>query len=285
MIDFIKMQGTGNNYIYIDLISNALKNIDFSDLSKKISDVNFGIGSDGLILICKSLVADAKMIIYNKDGSEAKMCGNGIRCVAKYLYDKLLKKNTIMIETKSGIKKVDIKILNNGEISIIVNMGVPIFEPRRIPVILNDEIIIQKEVEFNNRLLKINCVSLGNPHTVIFLDNIDDIDIKELGNSIQKSKIFPNQCNVEFVQVLSRNKIKMRVWEIGSGETYSCGTGACASVICGILNGFLDEKSKVEVDATGGVLYVTYDKNVYLEGPAVTICYGKYLYDPIIKRK
>lgn len=271
------MQGTGNDYIYIDLITNDAGDVDFSNLAKKISNVNYGIGSDGLILICSSKVADAKMVMYNKDGSEAMMCGNGIRCVSKYLYDNLFKKKNITIETKSGVKKIKIKTLNGEVQSVIVDMGKPIFKPRKIPVLLDDEVILDKKVDFGDVSLKINCISVGNPHTVIFVPDVDQVNVKILGNLVQNNNLFPKKCNVEFVQIISRKKIKMRVWEIGSGETYSCGTGACASALCGILNGYLDKNSKIEVEVLGGTLFVTYDKNIYMEGPAKTICYGKYL--------
>ncbi len=276
MIKFIKMHGTGNNYVYLDLINNEIKCDDFSLLSKKISNVNFGVGSDGLILICNSNIADAKMIMYNKDGSEGKMCGNGIRCVAKYVYENVCKKKDLLIETKSGIKKVKIVTSGNEVTSVIVNMGKPILDTKKIPVLLNFDKVINKEHNFNGNNIKINCVSMGNPHTILFVDNVDKVNVEKLGNLIQNDKLFPNKCNVEFVQIISKNKIKMRVWEIGSGETYSCGTGACASVVAGTLNGYLNKKEKIEVEVLGGKLNIIYDDELYMEGPCDVICIGYY---------
>lgn len=277
MLDFIKMQGTGNNYIYIDCIKKDIDKYDFKEISKKISDVNYGVGSDGLILICQSNVADAKMVMYNKDGSEGKMCGNGIRCVAKYLYENYYKKENMTIETKSGIKSINIITKNSEVVGITVDMGYPIFTSKSIPVNIDEEKIINKKFKFGNNEFFINCVSMGNPHTVIFLDNLDNIDIDYLGSLIQNSPIFPEGCNVEFVEVINKNKINMRVFERGSGETLSCGTGACASVVMGVENGILDKNKEIEVNLKGGTLYITYNDNVYMEGPAEFICKGKYL--------
>lgn len=272
MLNFIKMQGTGNNYIYIDCLDKEIENYDFSILSKQISDVNYGIGSDGLIIISKSNIADAKMLIFNKDGSEGEMCGNGIRCVGKYIYDKYLKKDNILIETKSGVKRIMIE-----ENNITVEMGYPIFNPKNIPVLLNDDIILNKEIIINNKKYYINCVSMGNPHTVIFVEDVEKIDIEQIGKLIQSNNIFPHSCNVEFVEVINKNKIKMRVYERGSGETYSCGTGACASVVMGVFNNLLSYNEEIEVNLKGGTLYITYNDEVYMKGPAEYICEGKYL--------
>lgn len=272
MLNFIKMQGTGNNYIYIDCLDKEIENYDFSILSKQISDVNYGIGSDGLIIISKSNIADAKMLIFNKDGSEGEMCGNGIRCVGKYIYDKYLKKDNILIETKSGVKRVMIE-----ENNITVEMGYPIFNPKNIPVILDDDIILNKEIIINNKKYYINCVSMGNPHTVIFVEDVEKIDIEQIGKLIQSNNIFPHSCNVEFVEVINKNKIKMRVYERGSGETYSCGTGACASVVMGVFNNLLSYNEEIEVNLKGGTLYITYNDEVYMKGAAEYICEGKYL--------
>lgn len=272
MLNFIKMQGTGNNYIYVDCLDKELENYDFSLLSKQISDVNYGIGSDGLIIISKSNIADAKMLIFNKDGSEGEMCGNGIRCVGKYIYDRYLKKDNILIETKSGVKRIMIE-----ENNITVEMGYPIFSPKNIPVLLQDDIILNKEIIINNKKYYINCVSMGNPHTVIFVEDVEKIDIEEIGSLIQNNNIFPHSCNVEFVEVINKNKIKMRVYERGSGETYSCGTGACASVVMGVFNNLLSYNEEIEVNLKGGTLYITYNDEVYMKGPAEYICEGKYL--------
>lgn len=269
------MCGNGNSYVYIDLFKTKLNNINFSTLSKKVSDINFGIGSDGLITISPSKYADCKMRIFNKDGSEGKMCGNGIRCVARYFYENVKKKSKITIETKSGIKKIYVKPTKNDYL-IKVNMGKPILKSKKIPVLLKKKKILNLNYNFNNLNLRISCVSMGNPHTIIFVDNVDAIDIKKISQQIQKSKIFPNNTNVEYVQILSKNHIKMRVFEIGSEETLSCGTGACASVVAGILNNLLDKKEKIKVETRGGILNVYWKKNVFLEGFTKVICYGKF---------
>lgn len=277
MLKFIKMHGTGNNYVYIDLFNQNVKDMDFSDLSKKISDVNYGIGADGLIAICSSEIADCKMVMFNKDGSEGKMCGNGIRCVARYVYENILKRQKLSIETKSGIKSVLID--DEGDSFLVtVDMGEPILNTALIPVLTKEESIIGKEYNFEGTILKINCLSMGNPHTVIFVDDVDKTDVLKIGKLVQEDSIFPMKCNVSFVQVIDDEYIKMRVLEIGSGETMSCGTGACASVVAGVLNGYLKNKTRILVDLLGGRLYVTYKGRVYLEGPAEFICEG-YYYD------
>lgn len=275
MIKFVKMQGTGNNYIYIDLFNNDIKNVNLNELAIKISDVNFGIGSDGLILIAPSSKADAKMIMYNKDGSEGMMCGNGIRCVARYLYENIDKKNKLLIETKSGIKKVYIK-KDCDSFMVKVDMGKPVLKASKIPVLLNENKIINEKYNFNGTILNINCVSMGNPHTVIFVKDVDNVNVLKLGKLVQENKIFPTKCNVEFVEIISETHIKMRVLEIGSGETMSCGTGACASVVAGVLNGYLKRSREIKVDVLGGELFINYKNNVYLIGNADVICEGYY---------
>lgn len=265
------MEATGNDYIYIDCFKNDIKY--FKDIKKNViemSDRHFGIGGDGVIFICPSSIGDAKMIMYNIDGCEGLMCGNGIRCVAKYVYENIIKKKNLLIETKSGVKNVYI-----NENDIIVDMGYPIFESKLIPV--NIENPINKKVIIENNEFIINSVSMGNPHCIIFENNIDSIDIEYLGSIIQKSNIFPQQCNVSFVQILDKNKIKIRVYERGSGETLSCGTGACASVVMGVINKYLDSNNEIEVSLKGGKLYIKYDDKVYLRGNAKTIFKGNYL--------
>lgn len=275
MIKFTKMQGTGNNYIYLDLFEDKINFDDYSLLAKKISDVNYGIGSDGLILICPSNKADCKMLMYNKDGSEGAMCGNGIRCVARYVYENILKKENMLIETNSGLKKVRIKLFNDKVKSIVVDMGKPILHAKEIPVDTKENEVINKEYVFDDKSLNITCVSMGNPHAVIFTNDVNDIE--KYGKKVSESNIFPEGCNVEFVEVISENKIKMRVYERGSEETLSCGTGACASVVAGVINGYLNEKEEIEVNVLGGTLYITYDDDVYMEGPAEVVCTGNYL--------
>lgn len=278
MLKFTKMEGLGNDYVYVDAINQTIENP--SELSKKVSDRHFGIGSDGLILISKSDKADFKMNIYNPDGSEAEMCGNGIRCLAKFVYDKkMTNKTSITVETLSGIKTLDLKI-EKGKVSLVtVDMGEPILDADRIPVINGFKEKSLNGIDFINvkvELKKFTCVSMGNPHAICFIDNINNIDIAKIGPIIENNKCFPNKTNVEFIEIISKNEINMRVWERGTGETLACGTGACASVIASILNGYTDRK--VTVNLLGGKLEIIWNKednHVYMKGPARTVYEGE----------
>ena len=284
MLKFTKMEGIGNDYVYIDNINQNVDNP--NELSKKISDRHFGIGSDGLILISKSDQADFKMNVYNPDGSEAEMCGNGIRCASKFVYDKgLTDKTEITIETLAGIKTLELT-LENGKVSLVkVDMGKPILEVDKIPVI-NYEVhkslegISFVKADFNlcigDKTTKLTCVSMGNPHAVCFVDNVNDIDIEKIGPMIENAENFPNRTNVEFIDIINSKQINMRVWERGVGETLACGTGACASVVASVLNGYTERE--VIVNLLGGKLEISYDKNnnhVYLKGPARTVYEGE----------
>lgn len=284
MLKFTKMEGLGNDYVYIDAISQNIQNP--SELAKKVSDRHFGIGSDGLILISKSDKADFKMNIYNPDGSEAEMCGNGIRCVAKFVYDKgMTDKKSITVETLAGIKTLDLTI-ENGMVSLVtVDMGEPILDGAKIPVInfikkksLDGIEFVNADVDvfIRNKIEKLTCVSMGNPHAICFIDNVYDIDIDKIGPVTENDENFPNRTNVEFVDVVNRNEINMRVWERGTGETLACGTGACASVVVSILNGYTERK--VTVNLLGGKLEVFWNKednHVYMKGPARTVYEGE----------
>lgn len=278
MLKFTKMEGLGNDYVYVDAINQTIENP--SELSKKVSDRHFGIGSDGLILISKSDKADFKMNIYNPDGSEAEMCGNGIRCLAKFVYDKkMTNKTSITVETLSGIKTLDLKI-EKGKVSLVtVDMGEPILDADKIPVINGFKEKSLNGIDFINvkvELKKFTCVSMGNPHAICFIDNINNIDIAKIGPIIENNKCFPNKTNVEFIEIISKNEINMRVWERGTGETLACGTGACASVIASILNGYTDRK--VTVNLLGGKLEIIWNKednHVYMKGPARTVYEGE----------
>lgn len=278
MLKFTKMEGLGNDYVYVDAINQTIENP--SELSKKFSDRHFGIGSDGLILISKSDIADFKMNIYNPDGSEAEMCGNGIRCLAKFVYDKkMTNKTSITVETLSGIKTLDLKI-EKGKVSLVtVDMGEPILDADKIPVINGFKEKSLNGIDFINvkvELKKFTCVSMGNPHAICFIDNINNIDIAKIGPIIENNKCFPNKTNVEFIEIISKNEINMRVWERGTGETLACGTGACASVIASILNGYTDRK--VTVNLLGGKLKIIWNKednHVYMKGPARTVYEGE----------
>lgn len=277
MIEFIKMEATGNDYIYIDCFKNDIRKIsELKQIVIKMCNRNFGIGSDGLILICPSEIADAKMVMYNIDGSEGNMCGNGIRCVAKYVYENIINKQNVIIETKSGLKQINLNIQNGNIIDITVNMEKPVFNPDLIPVITEKKMLLNEMINISGNVYYITCLSMGNPHTVIFFEEIDNLDLDEIGKKIENNDIFPDRTNVEFVQIINKNKIKIRVWERGCGETLSCGTGACASVVAGILNGYLDS-NEIEVNLKGGTLYIKYENEVIMRGPANNVYYGKYI--------
>ncbi|HHX54763.1 MAG TPA: diaminopimelate epimerase [Clostridiales bacterium] len=271
---FTKMHGIGNDYVYVNAIKENID--DASELSKKLSNRNFGIGSDGLILIKSSQIADFYMDMYNADGSKGKMCGNGIRCVGKYVYDKgLTAKDKLQIETGSGVKDLMLHIENNKVWSVTVDMGHPITNPKDIPVISDKEEIIGMPIEVAGHKYNMTCVSLGNPHAVVFVDKTEDVDIRIIGPMFEHNNMFPDRVNTEFVQVIDKDTINMRVWERGSGETLACGTGACASVYACIRNGLTN--NKVTVNLLGGQLIIEYDSQkdkIFMMGPAVTVFEG-----------
>lgn len=275
---FTKMQGCGNDYVYVDCTKNQEIEIDnIPHVARQVSDRHYGIGSDGLILIKPSQKADFFMDMYNNDGSRGKMCGNGIRCVGKYVYDYCLTdKKQVKIETLSGIKTLDLTI-DNGKVSqVTVDMGNPVFAPEKIPVISDKEILVNEPIIIGGKEYKITCLSMGNPHAVVFVENTDDIPIETIGPLFENHEMFPDRVNTEFIQVINRNHIKMRVWERGSGETLACGTGACASVVACVLNGLTEDEVKVSL--LGGDLHIRYDKDnnlVYMTGPAVTVFEGE----------
>lgn len=283
MIQFTKMHGLGNDYLFINCIENKnyIEKENIPRITRYLCNRNFGVGADGIILINKSKIADFKMDIYNSDGSKAQMCGNGIRCFAKYVYDnKLIEKKEIKIETLCGIKTAYIieSTMNRYIQEIKIDMGEAIFEKEKIPVISQES--ENKLVKINLKVLDKNlqayCVSIGNPHTILFCENVDNIPIKEYGSLIEKDKHFPEKTNVEFVQVLGSSSIKMRVWERGSGETYACGTGACAvSVVCNQL-GFT--RKNVMVYLKGGELKINLDEKtnkIYMTGIATKVFDGE----------
>lgn len=285
---FTKMQGAGNDYVYVDCTVNELENA--SQIAVKVSDRHFGIGADGLILIKSSDKADFFMEMYNADGSQGKMCGNGIRCVGKYVYDNgLTDKTTVTVETLSGIKTLKLNLGKDGKVaSIKVDMGEPVLKPADVPVDEaelvsykgnGDEPVVNEKIMVDGREYAVTCVSMGNPHAIVYLDN--DIDIKKfelekIGPSFEKHPAFPDRINTEFIQVLDRDNLNMRVWERGSGETLACGTGACASLVATVLNGMCNDTAVLHL--LGGDLTVTWDRQdntVYLEGPAVTVFTGE----------
>ncbi|HHW31201.1 MAG TPA: carbamoyl-phosphate synthase large subunit [Clostridiaceae bacterium] len=265
-LEFTKMQGCGNDYIYINCFEREINCPE--SLSVALSDRHFGIGSDGIVLICKSDVADAKMRMFNLDGSEGKMCGNAIRCVAKYLYDNgIVKKSEMTIETLSGIKTLKNNTKNGLVSSVRVDMGRAELEPSKIPVLLQGESVINEPVEVSGKLYHITCVSMGNPHAVVFSHEIDHLNLKEIGPLFENHQLFPERVNTEFVKVIDNNTLKMRVWERGSGETLACGTGACAAAVAAVLNGYCNKGEDIRVLLLGGELIINYtDERVYMTG-------------------
>lgn len=272
---FYKMHGIGNDYIYFDCLDTSFEKPE--EAAVKLSDRHFGIGGDGVVLICPSEVADAKMRMFNADGSEGKMCGNAIRCVGKYLYDfHRTEKTTLRIETLSGIKTLFLNV-ENGEVqSVRVDMGAPSLTPDRIPVRLDGEKIVGREVEIAGGRYAITCVSMGNPHCVVFGGNPDEIELEKLGPQFENAALFPDRTNTEFVRVLGENEIKMRVWERGSGETWACGTGACAATVAAVLNGYAERNEDVTVRLRGGTLVVRWTEDtVYMTGTATLVFAGE----------
>lgn len=273
---FTKMQGLGNDYVYVNGFEEKIENP--SKLAVKVSDRHFGIGSDGLILINPSKAADFEMEMYNADGSRGEMCGNGIRCVAKYVYDYgLTDKTQISVETLGGIKYLELTAKEGKVVQVQVDMGKPELRPGKIPVIAEGDTIIDAPIEVGGQEYKMTGVSMGNPHIVIYMDDIDNLEIEKIGPKFENHKRFPNRINTEFVEVLDRNTVKMRVWERGSGETLACGTGACAVAVAGILNGLTEDE--VTVRLLGGDLFIKWDREkdtVYMTGPAETVFDGEW---------
>ena len=274
MIKFTKMQGLGNDYVYMDAIHQEIENE--SSLAQFVSNRHFGIGSDGLILICKSDVADFKMRMFNSDGSEAEMCGNGIRCVGKFVYDKgLTDKTTVTIETLAGIKTLELNTKDGKVETVKVDMGEPILTPKEIPVISDEEPVKNLMLEAEGKKFKFTCVSMGNPHAITEVEDTEKFDVEKYGKVLEVDKAFPNKTNVEFIQIVDKNHVKMRVWERGAGETLACGTGACATAVACYLNGKTDRN--VEVELLGGKLYIEWNEennHIYMTGPAVTVFEG-----------
>ncbi len=282
MIKFTKMHGLGNDYVYIDAINQKIENE--SSLAKFVSNRHFGIGSDGLILICKSEIADFKMRMFNSDGSEAEMCGNGIRCVGKFVYDKgLTNKTTVKIETLAGIKTLILNTKDEKVETARVDMGEPILEAEKIPVISTEKPVKNLELEAENKKFKFTCVSMGNPHAITIVENTKEFDVEKYGKVLEIDKAFPKKANIEFAQIIDRQNINMRVWERGAGETLACGTGACATAVACNLNGLTDRK--VNIELLGGTLNIEWnetDNHVYMTGPAVTVFDGE-LYEEAIR--
>jgi diaminopimelate epimerase len=272
---FTKMHGCGNDYVYVNCFEEKVENP--GKLAEFVSDRHFGIGSDGLILICPSEVADVRMAMFNADGSEGEMCGNGIRCVGKYAYDYgLVNKNEITVETKAGIKTLTLTV-ENGKVTLVkVNMGAPILEASKIPVIFDKEQVINEPVIVQGKEYRFTCVSMGNPHAVTFVEDTASLPLQEMGPYFEHHEMFPERVNTEFVQLINKNEVNMRVWERGSGETLACGTGTCATVVACVKNGYTD--NHVTVHLIGGDLEIEYDQTadtVWMTGPATVVFDGE----------
>ena len=272
---FTKMQGIGNDYVYVNCFEEDIKNP--SELSIAISDRHFGVGSDGLIMIMPSPVADARMRIFNADGSEAQMCGNGIRCVAKYLYEYGIKKSDRMtIETAAGLKTIELTVVNEDVTQIKVEMGTPELLRNEIPMLGENKQVVNEPLQVNDSVLYVTCVSMGNPHCITFVDDVDSIVLDVTGKAIENHELFPERINAHFVQQISANKVKMRTWERGSGETLACGTGAVATGVACVLNNLTERI--ISTQLPGGELMVewTGDNKTYMTGPAEIVFTGQW---------
>ncbi len=266
---FTKMQGIGNDYVYVDGTKEVVDN--HTELAIRLSNRNFGIGSDGLIFINKSDVADFEMEMYNADGSRSEMCGNGIRCVGKFVYDHgLTDKEEITVETLAGIKVLKFRIEDGKVKTVEVDMGEPIFKTKDVPVVSENEEAIMEDILVDGKTYQMTCISMGNPHSVVFIEeDVKDFPLEVVGPKFESHERFPRRVNAEFVKVLNRNEIDMRVWERGSGETMACGTGACAVAVAAIRNGFTEDK--VTIHLLGGDLQIYWNREsnrVFMTGPA-----------------
>lgn len=272
---FTKMHGIGNDYVYVNCFSEKVK--DPSEVAKIVSDRHFGIGSDGLILIKPSEKADFEMEMYNADGSQGAMCGNGIRCVAKYVYDYgLTDKTSITVDTKSGVKYLDLTVEQGKVKEVRVNMGAPVLDAEKIPMIFPKSPVVSQPLNVGQEIYEVTAVSMGNPHAVVYMDDVKHLDIEKIGPGFEKHKAFPEGVNTEFVRIIDRKTVEMRVWERGSGETLACGTGACAVAVASVLNGYTEEH--VLVHLLGGDLKIFWDREknlVYMTGPAAVVFDGE----------
>lgn len=272
---FTKMHGCGNDYVYVNCFEEVVENPEA--VARFVSDRHFGIGSDGLILIRPSKIADFWMDMYNSDGSSSEMCGNGIRCVAKYVYDYgLTDKTTLKIESGGKVKQIQLHIEEGKVAMVTVDMGEPVIKSELVPVISTKEEVIAEPIVVDGKEYAMTCVSMGNPHAVVWVDDTNEIEIEKVGPLFEYNKCFPKRTNTEFIQVLDRNTMNMRVWERGSGETLACGTGACASVYAGILNGKTEDE--VLVHLLGGDLHIRYDResgHIFMTGPAKVVFEGE----------
>lgn len=271
---FTKMHGAGNDYVYVNCFEEALP-ADIASLAMAVSDRHKGIGSDGLILICPSEKADARMRMFNADGSESEMCGNGVRCVAKYVYDHgIARQQTLKIETGAGVLHLDLELAGGRVSQVRVNMGKPILNSAEIPTLLPGDPPVDADLDLGDQSLKVTCVSMGNPHCITFVDELNDHWVHGIGPKVEVHPMFPNRVNAEFIEVVSPTELKMRVWERGSGETQACGTGACASAVAGVLTG--RSERDVLIHLPGGDLRLEWadSDEVFMTGPAVEVYQG-----------
>jgi diaminopimelate epimerase len=272
---FWKMHGLGNDFIVVDNRNEKVSDAEATELARKLCERRFSVGADGLLLVSNSAVADVKMRIFNADGSEAEMCGNGIRCFAKYCYENsVVRKNELTVETLAGIKRAWLTVENELVVSVMVDMGAPVLERGKIPMI-GQGTCINEDLQVNGENYKVTCLSVGNPHCVVFVDALDDFPVELVGLKIENNSLFPKKTNVEFAQVLNSKELKVRVWERGCGETLACGTGACAAVVAGNL--LQKVGGKVTVHLLGGDLEVEYAERLFLSGPAVKVFEGTLL--------
>lgn len=272
---FTKMHGLGNDYVYVNCFKEKIGNP--PEAARILSDRHFGVGSDGLIMICPSEKADFEMEMYNADGSRGEMCGNGIRCVAKYVYDYgLTDKTNISVETLGGVKYLDLTVKDGKAVLIKVDMGRPELKPERIPIVSGSDAVINEPIVVDGAIYRMTGVSMGNPHAVIFVDDVKGLELEAVGPKFENHERFPKRVNTEFARVIDRETVEMRVWERGSGETLACGTGACAVAVACILNGLTEDK--VTVRLLGGDLLIEWDKEadkVYMTGPATVVFDGE----------
>ena len=276
LLPFVKMHGCGNDYVFIDCFDRDIATP--SSLAVRLSDRHTGIGADGIVLIlpASSSSSDARMRMFNADGSEGAMCGNAIRCVGKYLFENnITRKTNLRIETKSGVRELWLTPENDTVTSVKVDMGRAELRPEKIPVTLDGESVISRPVVIGDAKYEITCVSMGNPHAVVFVENTDALDLRKIGAQFENSPLFPDRVNAEFAEVIGANELKMRVWERGSGETQACGTGACAAAVAAVLNGHSDKGTDIKVQLPGGELIINYtDATVYMTGDCVKVFDG-----------
>jgi diaminopimelate epimerase len=276
---FTKMQGIGNDYVYLDCMKELPD--DPQQLSIRLSDRHFGIGSDGLVLIMASDRADFRMRMFNPDGTEAEMCGNALRCVGKYVYDNRLTNSTkITVETLAGIKTLEMQTENGIVSNVRADMGEPVLRPQDIPVLSSKDIFVAEPVTIENRTFSVTCVSMGNPHAVAFIENVRGFPLEIYGSKMESDPLFPRRTNSDFAEVVNRKEMIMRVWERGAGETMACGTGACACVVAAVLNDLCDRTAVVQL--RGGKLTIEwneYDNHVYMTGPAAFVFKGETLFE------